>query len=404
MRESMIDTAAHPNDSRAWREVFPAFLRLGLTSFGGPVAHLAYFRAEFVGKRRWLDEAAYADLVALCQFLPGPASSEVGIALGWMRAGLAGAFAAWLGFTAPSAAVMILFGYGIALFPGIASSAALHGLKLVAVAVVAQAVIAMARVLAPDMPRALLALCAAAIALLVPATLGQIAIIAAGGLIGGLLLPGRATEGAELPVRTAPWAGWVAFILFVLLLIGLPVGAALSGNHTLAVIDGFYRSGALVFGGGHVVLPLLQASVVPPGWVSNNDFLAGYGAAQAVPGPLFTFAAYLGAAMSPPPHGWLGGLICLAAIFLPSFLLVFAALPVWSRLRATAKAQSALAGINASVIGLLAAALYNPVWTSAIFAPIDVFVAAIAFVLLTLRAPPWAVVALGAGAGAALGL
>jgi chromate transporter len=397
-------TAGLPSEiSRAWREVFPAFLRLGLTSFGGPVAHLSYFRAEFVEKRSWLDEAAYADLVALCQFLPGPASSQTGIGLGLMRAGYAGAFAAWLGFTAPSAIAMILFGYGVALFPGLASSAALHGLKIVAVAVVAQAVIAMARALTPDFPRVALALCAAAIALLVPATLGQVATIAAGGVIGWLFLAGRAREGAAIPLRVAPWIAMGAAVLFFLLLVGLPVAARVSGNHTLAVIDGFYRSGALVFGGGHVVLPLLQAFVVPPGWVTNGDFLAGYGTAQGVPGPLFTFAAYLGAAMGPAPNGWLGGLICLAAIFLPSFLLLFGAIPAWSRLRAHAKAQSALAGINAAVVGLLAAALYSPVWTSAIFAPADFVIAVGAFVLLAYwRAPSWLVVVLGAAAASFL--
>jgi len=383
--------------SRAWREVFLAFLRLGLTSFGGPVAHLGYFRAEFVATRRWLDDAAYADLVALCQFLPGPASSQTGIALGLMRAGFAGAFAAWLGFTAPSAVAMILLGYGVASFPELASSHALHGLKIVAVAVVAQAVIAMARALTPDFSRAIIAACAAAIALLIPAPLGQIAIIAAGAASGYLFLAGVARDGAGLPVRVAPWIAAGAAILFLILLLGLPIATGLSGNRALAVIDGFYRSGALVFGGGHVVLPLLQAAVVPPGWVSNDEFLAGYGAAQGVPGPLFTFAAYLGAAMGQPPNGWLGGLICLAAIFLPSFLLVVGALPAWSRLRAHAAAQSALAGINASVVGLLAAALYDPVWTNAIFTPADFVIGLCAFALLAYwRVPSVLVVILGA--------
>lgn len=383
--------------SRAWHEVFPVFLRLGLTSFGGPVAHLGYFRAEFVATRRWLDDTAYADLVALCQFLPGPASSQTGIALGLMRAGFAGAFAAWLGFTAPSAIAMILLGYGVASFPGLASSNALHGLKIAAVAVVAQAVIAMARALTPDFSRAIIALCAAAIALLIPAPLGQISIIAAGAASGYLFLAGVARDGAELPVRVAPCIAACAAVLFLILLLGLPIATGLSGNRTLAVIDGFYRSGALVFGGGHVVLPLLQAAVVPPGWVTNDEFLAGYGAAQGVPGPLFTFAAYLGAAMGQPPNGWLGGLICLAAIFLPSFLLVVGALPAWGRLRTQAAAQAALAGINASVVGLLAAALYDPVWTNAIFTPADFVIGLCAFALLVYwRVPSVLVVILGA--------
>jgi chromate transporter len=385
-------------------EVFFAFLRLGLTSFGGPVAHLGYFRAEFVEKRRWLNEAAFADLIALCQFLPGPASSEAGIALGAMRAGLPGALAAWLGFTMPSAIAMILFGYGVALFPGLASSAALHGLKIVAVAVVAQAVVAMARTLTPDLRRATLAIAAAAIAIALPATLGQIAIIAAGGVTGWLLLPGRMRASGSLHVRIGPSVAVTALIAFFALLIGLPIVARFTGSHLLAVFDGFYRAGALVFGGGHVVLPLLQTAVVPAGWVSNDDFLAGYGAAQAVPGPLFTFAAFLGAAMREPPNGWLGGIVALMAIFLPAFLLVLGALPIWSTLRANPAAQSALAGINAAVVGLLAAAFYNPVWIGAILTPVDFAVAAVAFALLRFRVPQWAVVLLGAAAGALAGL
>ena len=398
-------TSATPHllpKGHAWREVFPVFLKLGLTSFGGPVAHLGFFRGEFVGKRGWLDEASYADIVALCQFLPGPASSQVGLAIGLLRAGPAGAFAAWLGFTLPSALAMILFGYGVTAFRGVAVTPALHGLKIVAVGVVAQAVIGMARTLAPDFPRAVIALVAAVVTLAVPTTLGQVGTIIAAGLVGWRMLAAPASQGHAHPHLSAQYSTW-ALALFVLLLAGLPVVAFASDNHAIQLFDAFYRAGALVFGGGHVVLPLLQASVVPPGWVTNDDFLAGYGAAQAVPGPLFTFSAYLGTVQGPPPNGIAGGLIALAAIFLPSFLLVFGTLPSWSRLRASAPARSALKGVNAAVVGLLLAALYNPVWTSAILSPGDFLAALVAFGLIAARVPPWAVVILGAAAGLALG-
>ncbi len=376
----------------AWAEVFRAFLYLGLTSFGGPVAHLGYFRREFVDKRRWLDETAYADIVALCQFLPGPASSQVGISLGLMRAGYAGAFAAWLGFTAPSAILMIAFGYGASTLREVAGNGWLHGLQIVAVAVVAQAVIGMARVLCPDLPRAALAVGAAALMLVLPSAVGQIAVIAAGGLLGwAFLAPGKRL-GDALSFRVARSTSIAALILFFVLLGALPAAALISGNQVVALVDSFYRAGALVFGGGHVILPLLQASVVPQGWVSNDDFLAGYGAAQAVPGPLFTFSAYLGTVMALPPNGWLGGLIALAAIFLPSVLLVIGALPLWNELRQAAWAQSALSGINAAVVGLLLAALYDPVWTSAIFTFADTAIALAAFVALIVRVPPILVV------------
>ncbi len=376
----------------AWAEVFRAFLYLGLTSFGGPVAHLGYFRREFVDKRRWLDETAYADIVALCQFLPGPASSQVGISLGLMRAGYAGAFAAWLGFTAPSAILMIAFGYGASTLREVAGNGWLHGLQIVAVAVVAQAVIGMARVLCPDLPRAALAVGAAALMLVLPSAVGQIAVIAAGGFLGwAFLAPGKRL-GDALSFRVARSTSIAALILFFVLLGALPAAALISGNQVVALVDSFYRAGALVFGGGHVILPLLQASVVPQGWVSNDDFLAGYGAAQAVPGPLFTFSAYLGTVMALPPNGWLGGLIALAAIFLPSVLLVIGALPLWNELRQAAWAQSALSGINAAVVGLLLAALYDPVWTSAIFTFADTAIALAAFVALIVRVPPILVV------------
>jgi len=385
-------------------EVFLVFSRLGLTSFGGPVAHLGYFRAEFVERRKWLGEGAYADIVALCQFLPGPASSQVSMALGILRAGLPGAFAAWLGFTTPSAVALALFAYGVGAIGDLASAPWLHGLKIVAVAVVAQAVWGMARALAPDRARASLAVAAALLVLAVPTVVGQLGAIALGGLIGWRFLRGAATPGHAIAVSIGKTTAVAALVLFFALLIALPPIAAALGDPALRLFDSFYRSGSLVFGGGHVVLPLLQAEVVPPGWVTNDAFLAGYGAAQAVPGPLFTFAAYLGTVMGPAPHGWAGGAICLAAIFLPSFLLVVGALPFWERLRGRAAVQSALKGVNAAVVGLLLAALYNPVWTSAIFAPADFAIGLAAFLLLMFwKAPPWAVVILGALAAAALG-
>jgi chromate transporter len=384
-------------------EVFAVFLRLGLTSFGGPIAHLGYFRDELVARRKWLDERTYADLVALCQFLPGPASSQVGMAVGIARAGIPGALAAWLGFTAPSAIALIAFAYGVeALGPG--SGGWLHGLKVVAVAVVAQAVWGMARSLTPDRPRITLAVIAALVMLAWPTALGQIGAIVAGAIAGRLLLapPAAAAPAAIAFPVSRRWAV-VAWVAFFGLLVGLPLGARLTSSETIAIVDGFYRAGSLVFGGGHVVLPLLQAEVVPPGWVDNEAFLAGYGAAQAVPGPLFTFAAYLGTVMNGPLTGWMGGLVCLVAIFLPSFLLVVGALPFWDRLRASPAAQSMLAGVNAAVVGLLLAALYDPVWTSAIRGPADFGLALAAFALLAFwRASPWLVVVLTAAGGAAL--
>ena len=386
--------------------MFAAFLKLGVTSFGGPIAHLGYFRHEFVTRRKWLDEPSYADIVALCQFLPGPASSQVGITIGLLRAGLAGALAAWVGFTAPSALAMIAFGYGVTAFGDLGHAAWLHGLKIVAVAVVAQAVWGMAQSLCPDRPRVTLAIGAAVLTLLLPSAVGQVGVIALGALIGWWWLPGDAGKNVNaIHVPLSRRAGFAAFAIFVVLLILLPLAAGATQVHAIGLIDAFYRSGSLVFGGGHVVLPLLQQEVVPPGWISNDAFLAGYGAAQAVPGPLFTFAAYLGTAMQPSPNGWLGALICLVAIFLPSFLLLFGALPFWNDLRQRADIQSALRGVNAAVVGLLLAALYTPVWTSAIGTPVDFAIAAVAFLLLVFwKVPPWLVVVLGAlaSAGAAL--
>ena len=383
---------------KALSEVFIAFLKLGFTSFGGPVAHLGYLRTEFVERRRWLDEATYADVVALCQFLPGPASSQVGMTLGILRAGLPGALAAWIGFTMPSAVALILFAYGVAGLGDLKHAAWLHGLKIVAVAVVAQAVWGMACNLCPDRPRVTLAAGAALLALAVPSAYGQVAAIVLGGLIGWRLLDGGQGQ-SDLPIAVPFGHGLSigALLAFVILLFGLPLLVAGTGNHVIALLDSFYRSGSLVFGGGHVVLPLLQKEVVPPGWVGNDLFLAGYGAAQAVPGPLFTFAAYLGAVMGPSPNGWLGGLICLAAIFLPSFLLLVGVLPFWEGLRRRPAVQSVLKGVNAAVVGLLLAALYTPVWTSAIFGPTDFAVGLVAFILLVFwRVPPWLVVILGA--------
>ena len=386
-------------------EVFRAFLKLGLTSFGGPVAHLSYFRAEFVERRRWLDEKAYADIVALCQFLPGPASSQVGATLGFVRAGYAGGFAAWLAFTLPSALALIAFAEGVARLGDISHVAWLHGLKIVAVAVVAQAVWSMAKNLCPDRARASLAVASAVLALALPSAFGQIGAIIAGALFGRLFLHGAvAAETASLALNIRKSHALAAFGLFVALLAGLPLLARTASNHALDLFDSFYRSGALVFGGGHVVLPLLQQAVVPPGWIGDDAFLAGYGAAQAVPGPLFTFAAYLGAAMKQAPNGMLGGLFCLLAIYLPSFLLLIAALPFWDDLRRRPGVQSALMGVNAAVVGLLLGALYSPVWTSAIFAPADFALALVAFLLLTFwKTQPWLVVLLGAGAAALVG-
>ena len=388
-------------------EVLRVFGRLGLTSFGGPIAHLGYFREEIVVRRRWLDEATYADLVALCQFLPGPASSQVGIGIGILRAGLLGGLAAWIGFTLPSAIAMALFALGVVSLGAGAAESVLHGLKVVAVAVVAQAVWGMARSLCPDRERATLAIGAALAMLALPAlglpvALGQVVVIAIGALIGWRLLRAPLGESSlphAVPIgRALALACWA---LFFGLLVGLPLLRLAAPSEGLAVVDSFYRVGSLVFGGGHVVLPLLQAEVVPTGWVTDSQFVAGYGAAQAVPGPLFTFSAYLGAARSIPPNGWAGAALALVAIFLPSFLLVVGALPFWEGLRARAAAQAALRGVNAAVVGLLLAALYQPVWTSAILGPADFGLALAAFGLLQLwKVPPWLVVVLAALAGA----
>jgi len=390
-----------PSRRQSVTSVFLAFLKLGLTSFGGPIAHLGYFREAFVVRRRWIDERSYADLVALCQFLPGPASSQVGIGIGLAKAGLPGAFAAWFAFTMPSALALLAFGYGVVAFREAIPGGVLHGLKVVAVAVVAQAVWGMARTLAPDAPRVTLAVAAAAAVLAWRTPAVQVGVIVAGGLAGLLFLRTKVDpRHVSLGIDVRKGVAIASLVLFFALLVGLPLIAAAVPSQTVALIDSFYRSGSLVFGGGHVVLPLLQSEVVPPGWVSNDAFLAGYGAAQAVPGPLFTFAAYLGAVMGPEPNGWLGAAICLVAIFTPSFLLVVGTLPFWDALRHLRLVQKALVGVNAAVVGLLLAALYNPVWTSGILAPGDFALALAAFTLLVFwKVPPWLVVILTAAGG-----
>jgi chromate transporter len=402
-----VPAAAAPLRRGSPSEVFRAFLKLGLTSFGGPIAHLGYFRDELVIRRRWIDEDGYADLVALCQFLPGPASSQVGFALGILRGGgLMGGLAAWTAFTLPSALLLLAFAYGAASFDGPVANGALHGLKLVAVAVVAQAVWGMARTLAPDRSRASIAICALFVVVFAAGPIGQIAAIALGAL-GGMVLSrtDAAPDARHLAFPISRRAGAVALGAFALLLVAPHILADALQSQTVALFDAFYRSGALVFGGGHVVLPLLQAATVGSGWTTPDVFLAGYGAAQAVPGPLFAFAAYLGAMVHPSPDGLAGATIALFGIFLPGLLLVFGVLPFWDTFRARPLVRAAMRGANAAVVGILAAALYDPVWTSAINGPRDFALAALGFVLLTaFKAPPWSVVALIVAGGVALAL
>ena len=381
--------------------VFLAFLKLGLTSFGGPVAHIGYFREEFVVRRAWLEERAFADIVALCQMLPGPSSSQVGIGIGFGKAGLSGSFAAWLGFTTPSAILMIALGYGVLAFDDTIPAGLLLGLKAVVVAVVAQALWGMGRTLCPDPLRLSLAVLGAAVVVVAPGVAAQLSVIV-GGALAGLLFLRNEPVSAPLSQQGTALTGLPAFslVLFFVLLALLPLLASTLPSHSFALADSFYRSGSLVFGGGHVVLPLLEAQVLPPGWVSRDAFLAGYGAAQALPGPLFTFAAYLGAVMEVPPRGWHGGMICLVAIYAPSFLLVIGTLPLWERLRRHEPARRAMLGINAAVVGLLLAAFYNPVWTAGVRSGIDFALALAALVLLvSWKVPPWLVVVLGALAG-----
>ncbi|MEX2047126.1 MAG: chromate efflux transporter [Chloroflexota bacterium] len=397
----MTSRSAPPRPSSPL-EIFLVALRLGCTSFGGPIAHLGYFRTEYVVRRRWLDEATYAELVALCQSLPGPTSSQVGIATGLLRGGSVGAFLAWLGFTLPSAAALVVFAVSVERLGGQAAGP-IHGLNLVAVAVVALAVWSMARALAWDVLRAPIALAAAAVLLAFPTALTQVGVIVTAGIAGWALLRAPAVvapAGVRVPIGRR--VAFACAALFLALLIVLPLARVTAPTGEIALFDSFYRSGALVFGGGHVVLPLLQAEVVPPGWVTQEHFLAGYGAAQAVPGPLFTFAAYLGAVIAPvpangglaawPPGGAPGAVLALVAVFLPSFLVVFAALPSWGVLRARADAQAALRGINAAVVGILLAALITPIATSAIRGPVDAAFALAAVAMLLGKLPPWFVV------------
>nr|WP_206668046.1 chromate efflux transporter [Pseudoroseomonas oryzae] len=387
-------------------EILLVFLRLGLTSFGGPVAHLGYFREEFVARRRWVDEKGYADLVALGQFLPGPASSQVGFALGVLKGGLPGGLAAWLGFTLPSAIIMLLAAYGVDALTGGLGSGLVHGLKLVAVAVVAQAVWGMAASLCPERARATLALSTTAILLALPFAWAQMAVILFGAAIGLALYRDtghRPESDAVLPVRVPRAAATAALVAFPVFLAGLPLLAALTGSHAVATAEAFYRAGSLVFGGGHVVLPLLERAMVPPGWISADGFLAGYGVAQALPGPLFTFAAFLGAAQSLWPNGIAGGLLALLGVSLPGLLLMYGALPFWDALRRRPAARAALAGVNAAVVGILLAALYDPIWTSSVRSGLDFAVVLLAFGALVLwRLPAWLVVASTMLAGTAV--
>jgi chromate transporter len=384
--------------------VFLVFLRLGCTCFGGPIAHLGYFRSEFVHRRKWLSDEAYADIVALSQFVPGPASSQTGFALGLLQGGLPGGIAAWAGFTLPSALLMLFAAFGLRYAGGVAVQGVIHGLKLLAVAVVAQAVWNMGRSLCPDRQRAGFAFLTAALLIVFPSGILQLAAIAAGAVFGPVFLrTAIQTIPASFGVKTGHTAAVFAIFCFFLLLAGLPTIAALSQNGVAELANAFYRAGALVFGGGHVVLPLLQEAVVKPGWVAPNDFLAGYGAAQALPGPLFTFAAFLGAKASIGPGGVSGALIALIGIFLPGLLLMYGVLPFWDRLRSKTSVRGALNGVNAAVVGILGAALYEPVWTSAIHHRSDAAFAIAAFAALAVaRLPVMAVVAISAAAGIAL--
>jgi chromate transporter len=385
-------------------EVLLIFLKLGLTCFGGPIAHIGFFRDEFVVRRHWIDEQAYADLVGLCQFLPGPASSQVGFSVGLMRAGYRGGLAAWTGFTLPSAIALVLFAYGTGELGGPVGIGLLHGLKLVAVAIVAQAVWGMAHTLCPDRERASIAAVVALIILFSASSVSQIAGILLGGIAGlWLCRAGPPVTTGHVTVPVSRTVGLAALAVFFLLLAGLPILRGLVIAQGIDLFEAFYRSGALVFGGGHVVLPLLREAFVAPGWVSDNSFLAGYGAAQAVPGPLFTFAAYLGAVVSPSPHGLTGAVLGLVGIFLPGVLILMGTLPFWETFRKRAGAQAMMRGVNAAVVGLLGAALYNPVWTSSVKTPGDFGIALVGFVLLTVwRAPPLVVVIIGALGGIAL--
>ncbi|AIQ41202.1 chromate transporter [Paenibacillus sp. FSL R7-0312] len=382
-------------------EVLLVSAKLGFTSFGGPIAHLGYFHNEYIRRRKWMDERSYADLVALCQFLPGPASSQVGIGIGVVRAGLLGGVVAWLGFTLPSVIALVAFAFLLQGYD-IGSAGWIHGLKIVAVAVVAHAILGMGQKLTPDRERVTIAVIGAAVTLSWQTAYSQVLTIAAAGIVGVWLYRKKTAEGtADLHVSISRTFAILCLLLFFGLLVALPLLRGTAETGGLAIFDSFYRSGSLVFGGGHVVLPLLEREVVPTGWVSQADFLAGYGATQAVPGPLFTFASYLGALTG----GVTGAIVATSAIFLPAFLLVVGTLPFWNSLRKSLKIQGALAGINAAVVGILLAALYDPLWTSAIVEPMDFALAAILFIMLVFwKLPPWVVVVAGSAGGMLLGV
>ena len=384
--------------------IFWAFLVLGATAFGGPVAHFGYFRTEFVDRRRWIDERGFADLVSLCQFLPGPASSQTGIAIGMIQRGWLGGIAAWLGFTTPAAIIMIGLGFGLSFAETAAGQGIVHGLKLAAVAVVANALWGMARNACGDAVRASFAAIACVIILFAGAAWFQILVIALAAIAGSLVLrdtPLDTSDGASRSGNRA--VGLVLLAVFLLLLLGLPILADAMKSGNLDAFSGFYRVGALVFGGGHVVLPLLEAEVVPTGWTSTDAFLAGYGAAQAIPGPMFALTGYLGNVIDPGNGyvgGWAGGLLAIVAVFLPSFLLLGATLPYWDALRSRDRIRAALSGVNAAVVGLLLAVLFTPVWTSSVRDASDFATVVVAAVLLAVwKLPPWLVVMLAAVAG-----
>lgn len=382
-------------------QIFLIFLRLGCTSFGGPIAAIGYFREEFVDRRRWFHESTYADLVALCQLLPGPASSQVAIGIGLLQAGYWGALVSWIGFVVPSAILLVLFGLGISGISQLSQAGWIQGAKIVAVAVVAQAVWRMGKSLCPDRIRISFAAVAALLATCLPSPFAQISAILSGGLLGWLFLKGKQfLPPVHIPVPISKRSASIALALFFMLLMIIPLWAKLSNHHALQVFDSFFRTGALVFGGAHVVLPLLQSIVVPNGMVSNDLFLAGYGVAQAVPGPLLSFAAYIGAISQIPPNGLFGAALCLIAIYLPSFLLLIGLLPFWGKIRLHHWMKPVMQGLNAAVVGLLLAALYNPVWTNSIYNMKDLCFALTAFLLLSiLKWPSWLVVLLGVSLG-----
>jgi chromate transporter len=395
LQQNICQNKPKPN-TRALFEVLGASAKLGLTSFGGPIAHIGYFHEEYVNRRKWLDEHSFTDLIALCQFLPGPASSQLGISIGILRAGLAGGITAWLGFTLPSAIAMLVFAFFLRGFD-VSSAGWIHGLKIVAVAIVAQAIFSMGQKLTPDRSRATIAIVSMAVVLLWKTAFSQIVVIIAAALIGFLFYrKADLNEIRELKVYVSRKVGVACLVLFFALLVFLPIMRQITSNHWVGIADSFYRSGALVFGGGHVVLPLLQKEVVPAGWISQDNFLAGYAAAQAIPGPLFTFATYLGAMINGIP----GAILATLSIFLPGFLLIVGILPFWNLLRKNATVQGAFTAINAAVVGILLAALYDPIWLSAVLSPFDLVLAAALLVMLMFwKLPSWVVVIAGALGG-----